>query len=352
MSPGLPPTMVSQTRPLAMPPPTALPLVTVVVPARDEQRDITGALTSVLVQDYPLERLEVVVVTAGSTDATPDIATSVLSSAGLRRWSVLREGDGSTPGNLNVALAWAAGEMVIRVDARSRIPSAYVRRCVELLLQRPDIAVVGGRQVAVAPRAGAHAEGIARGLNNRYAMGLSRYRRPGAPSGATDTVYLGAFRTGQLRAAGGWDRTMSTNQDFDLNRRLSSNGTIWFEAGLAVEYIPRSSVRDLARQYHRFGRWKVRYWSQGREPPQFRQVVLLTVPALTGGALAVVAAARPAALVPLAAAAAVSVAVIDEVGASERAGPRSRMWAAAAMAAVAGGWLTGVAREGVTRVVR
>jgi chlorobactene glucosyltransferase len=47
------------------------PLVSIVVPARDEERNIRACVTSLLAQDYP--RCEVIVVDDGSRDATPDI---------------------------------------------------------------------------------------------------------------------------------------------------------------------------------------------------------------------------------------------------------------------------------------
>ena len=97
--------------------------------------------------------------------------------------------NGATPANLNRGLAEARGEILCRVDARSRIPNDYVRRCVELLTSSPEVAVVGGAQVAEAGSAdGPTARSIARALRNPYGTGFARYRRS-APSGPTDTVY-------------------------------------------------------------------------------------------------------------------------------------------------------------------
>ena len=117
---------------------------------------------------------------------------------------------------------------------------AHVRRGAPA---RPDVVVVGGAQIAVARDEDPTARGIARALNNRWGMGMSRYRR-GAPSGPSDTVYLGAFRTEQLEAAGGWDEAFDTNQDFELNRRMGELGIVWFEASLEVGYRPRASLVD------------------------------------------------------------------------------------------------------------
>ena len=88
-------------------------------------------------------------------------------------------------------------------------------------------------------------------------------------------MYLGAFRRADLLAVHGWDERMLSNQDFDLNRRLAADGVVWFDASLQSGYVPRSTFRDLWRQYVRFGRAKVIYWRTTGDRPQPRQRALL-----------------------------------------------------------------------------
>jgi succinoglycan biosynthesis protein ExoA len=326
------------------------PLVSVIIPARNEESDIGGAIESVLAQEHPPELLEVIVVDGGSSDGTVAAATAALadSEVELFRYLVVA-GRGSTPANLNDGLAEASGQVLIRVDARSRIPPGYVARCVEVLRSRTDVAVVGGVQMAVARDDTARDLGIARALNNRFAMGLSRYRR-GAPTGPADTVYLGAFRTTELRAIDGWNEDFPTNQDFELNRRMSATGIVWFDSDLLVEYLPRQELIDLFRQYRRFGQWKVRYWRLTGDRPQPRQLALLTLPVvgLFGGAW--VALHRPRTLIDgIPALIGLGLLVEASGTTAPRGGLASRLVSCAAMASTSGGWLFGVVSEGVRR---
>lgn len=254
------------------------PLVTVIIPAKNEAAAIADALRAVEVQTYPLERIEVVVVAGDSTDGTCDIAAKVLVDSQFVRWDVLDQPGGTTPSNLNRGLAWAAGKIIVRVDARSLIPVHYIHACVTAL-SVDGRAVVGGSQVAVERSKHWRDRAIARALNHRFGMGGARYRRVGAQSGPADTVYLGVFHTDELRAAGGWNEHFTTNQDFELNRRMAQFGTVWFEAALPVSYLPRRTHRELAQQYHRFGRWKVDYWRSTADRPQPRQLILIAGPA-------------------------------------------------------------------------
>ncbi|MEQ1786633.1 MAG: glycosyltransferase, partial [Acidimicrobiales bacterium] len=302
---------------------TDRPLVSVVIPMLNEADDIAGCLAAVLDQDHPHDRLEVLVVDGGSSDASVAIAEGVLSATHLAGWQILTNDAGITPASLNLGLAAAAGAVLCRVDARTIVQPDHVSRCVEVLTTRPDVAVVGGSQVAEARGRDARSQGIARTLNNRLSMGGASYRS-GGTSGPADTVYLGAFRTDELRASGGWDERFPTNQDFELNRRMGTIGQVWFDAGIRSGYLPRAELGALYRQYVRFGRWKVRYWRISGDAPLRRQRRLLALPVVPLLLALVVALRRPAALVPLAAIGAVVLAGIDEAGSSAQAPPRVR----------------------------
>lgn len=328
--------------------PTHVPLVTIVIPARNEGQEIPKALDHVAAQTYPLDCIEVVVVDGASQDNTVEVTRVALGEVPFRRAEVISNPKATTPSNLNRGLEWAAGDILVRVDSRSFIPPDYVERLVAVL-RDPAVAVAGGSQVAVARSDSLKDRAIARALNNRYAMGGSSYRREGASSGPVDTVYLGSFRSEELRKAGGWNEAFPTNQDFELNRRMSEIGQVWFEAGLPVGYVGRARLRELWAQYHRFGRWKVRYWRRTNDRPQRRQWVLVAGPAAAGLVATAVGVARPE-LVPMAAILAVpAFLAVDAVGGDR--GPEGvggRFVSGLANVLIGAGWWTGIAREYVS----
>jgi succinoglycan biosynthesis protein ExoA len=329
------------------------PRVTVVIPVRDEVERLAGCLDSVAAQDFPPELVEVLVVDGGSCDGTVEVARRLLAGRGWKRAEVLSSAAGDRSSNLNCGLASSGAPVLVRVDARSRIPAHYLRRCVELLGGRPELAVVGGRQRAVpkAVAATAMEAGVARALNNRWGMGLARYRRAGA-SGEADTVYLGAYRTSQLVAAGGWRTDFTVNEDFDLNRRLARFGVVWFDHDLTVDYVPRASLAGLARQYWAFGTGKARYWRLSGDRPRPRQLVVLAAPLLgLAGVLGTWALAGAAAASVIVAAGGVLAALVEVFGADgPPGGLRVHLAAVAALGCIAGAWLAGVAAGALTPV--
>ena len=259
--------------------------MTVIVPARNEEADIGGCIDAIGGQDYPLDEIQLLVVDAASDDDTRARVEKAAADYGFAEVRVLDNPARRTSVGLNIGLAEARGTFLARVDARSRIPRGYLRACQSTLEERPLVGVVGGAQVARARSRRSIDVGIAGALRNRWATGMSRYRRS-STSGPSDTVWMGFFRTHELRELGGWSEAVALNEDYELNARYRAAGrTVWFDASLRSGYLPRTSMAGLARQYFRFGRVKGMWWARGQRPAR-RQLALLAAPPALGAALA------------------------------------------------------------------
>lgn len=231
---------------------TSGPAVSVVIPVLNEEADIAGCIEAVAAQDMGVDRIELLLVDGCSNDATVLVAHEAAARHRFHGVHVLSNPRRLTSVSLNAGLKAATGACVVRIDARSRIEPHYVRRCLTLLEERAEIGVVGGAQWARARGGGCLHVGIARALQNRWSTGLSRYRRK-LSSGPTDTVWMGAFRTDDLRALGGWDEAVALNEDYELAARYRAAGAIvWFEGSLRSGYLPRQGLSSLALQYFRF----------------------------------------------------------------------------------------------------
>lgn len=325
---------------------TERPTVTVIVPALDEEGDLRGCLEAVAAQTHPAELIDVVVVDGCSTDATVEVAKGAAAELGLDL-RVVSNPRRRTSTSLNVGLAEARGEVLVRLDARSRVQPDYVERCAAVLAARPEVGVVGGRQVPVARSGSLTDRGIARALSNRYSTGFARYRRATEP-GPTDTVWMGVFRTRELVELGGWDDDVALNEDWALNRRYRDAGrVVWFEPDLVSGYLPRADLPSLARQHFYFGRVKGLWWVRGTRP-EARQVAMLAAPPVAGAALLGLARRRGAGAllaVPVALLAA------DAVGSDEPAPPAVRGVSAAAIGIYTSAWWLGTVVGAVGEVL-
>ena len=259
-----------------------LPRVTIVMPVRNEERYIERSLGSVLAQDYPCDRLEVLVADGMSTDGTRPLVERLGKGRDVRLIDNPRRI--VAPG-LNAAIAEARGEIVVRVDGHCVIAPGHVRRAVEIL-QREEIAGVGGPIETVGETPLARAIAVA--MSSRFGVGGSAFRTAGHEPVFADTVPFPAYPRRVLDEAGPFDEELVRNQDDEYNYRLRRHDKrLLFAPDLRSRYYSRAGLRALARQYFQYGFWKVRVMQKHPRQMRLRQFAPpLLVAALGLGALA------------------------------------------------------------------
>ena len=252
-----------------------LPLVSVVIPMRNEAAHISKCLDSVLAQDYAAERLEVIVVDGDSDDDSLE----VLRGYGTRL-RVLSNPSRIVPTAMNIGIRAARGAIICRVDAHTVLDPDYVRIGVETL-QRTDADNVGGPMHAVG--GGRWGDAIALATSSRF--GIGAYFHFATADREVDTVYMGMFPKSVFERIGLFDEELVRNQDDELNYRLrKAGGRIFLTTRMRSRYQNRQSVRALARQFFQYGWWKIRVLQKHPKqmslrqfvPPAFVAAVLLT----------------------------------------------------------------------------
>ncbi|MGH2556948.1 MAG: glycosyltransferase family 2 protein, partial [Actinomycetota bacterium] len=226
-------------------------LVSIVIPAKDEEGFIGLCLDSILSQDE--QHLQVIVVDGGSSDGTSEIVDEY---AARDPRVLLLSGAGQTiPGCLNTGLLASRGRWLIRVDAHSTIPPGYVSTLVEHL-RTGAWGGVGGRKDGVATSPTGRA--IAAALSSMFGVGKSVYHH-GTKTQVVDHVPYGAYPTALLQSLGGWDERLLANEDFELDYRIRREGhRLLFDPNVVIAWRSRQKLGELFRQYQRYGRGKAR----------------------------------------------------------------------------------------------
>ena len=224
-------------------------LISVIIPARNEQDYIARCLDSILAQD--VANLQVIVVDGASSDRTPAIVAEYARED--QRIDLLHNPIATIPRSLNLALEAASGRFLIRVDAHSTIPQGYVRKAVEHL-EWGTWGGVGGRKDAVGRTTAGRAIAVA--LGSPFGVGGSVYHH-GTRIREVDHIPFGAYPTELVRKLGGWNERVLANEDYEFDYRLRQLGyRLLFDPGLRIEWLCRQSISDLFRQYRRYGRGK------------------------------------------------------------------------------------------------
>jgi glycosyltransferase involved in cell wall biosynthesis len=257
------------------------PLVTIAMPAFNEEKYIEACIASVQQQDYPRERIEILVADGMSTDRTRDILARL--AAEDPRIRVIDNPARLQASGLGQLVKQAQGDVIVRMDVHCEYAPDYVRRCVETL-ERTGADNVGGAQ---RPKAKTRFQrALCAALASPLGVGGAKYRS-GDAEGFVDTVFLGAFRRRVFETVGLWDPGAITNEDAELNQRiLDSGGQVYLSRDIHVHYFPRDSHASLAKQYYRYGRGRARTLLKLGSFPTLRPLVPF---ALVAGGAALVA---------------------------------------------------------------
>lgn len=248
------------------------PFVAVVIPVYNEERYIACCLESVIAQEYPAGRLEIVVVDGMSTDRTRQIVAEF--QARHPRVKLLDNPRRIIPAAMNIGICHAReADVIVRVDGHCLLEPDYIRQCVHYLRQT-GAGNVGGLQRAK----GMHyvAQAIAMTVSSPLAAGDAKYRHT-AKEGYVDTVYLGAFPRQVFEHVGLFNETLLRNEDYELNYRLRQAGfRIFVSPAIRSWYLTRESLRALWSQYCQYGYWKIQMLRLHPRSVRIRQIMAPT----------------------------------------------------------------------------
>jgi glycosyltransferase involved in cell wall biosynthesis len=243
--------------------------VTVIVPARNEERYIERCLYSLAAQDYPRERLEVLVLDGMSTDDTTRIVGrfAAESTLDLR----LIENPRRIPAAaMNTALRHARGEVIVRLDAHAAAAPDFLTRSISAL-ESSGADCAGGVIDSEGDTTFGRAAAVA--MSSRFGVGGASFRTGGEP-GATDTVAFGAYRADVFERIGGFAEDIDRGEDDEFNYRLlDAGGMVLLDPRIRCTYTVRGDVASLWRQYFGYGRAKPEVLRRHPAQAQARQFV-------------------------------------------------------------------------------
>jgi cellulose synthase/poly-beta-1,6-N-acetylglucosamine synthase-like glycosyltransferase len=235
---------------------TDFPLVSIVIPAYNEEKQIAGAIDALLAQDYPRDRLQILVLSDASTDGTDEIVRQYES----RGVELLRmpERRGKTKAE-NMAAPRIRGEIVVNSDSSIRLDGSAVRELVSRMAD-PSVGVASGRDVSISSDTT---------LNTTEAGYVNYEMRVRALETLTGGI-VGASGSGYAIRAELHRIPVRDDLSRDFSAALTAreHGFRAISVDEAICFVPRTS--SLQREYRR----KVRTISRGMETLYVRRSLL------------------------------------------------------------------------------
>jgi len=250
------------------------PFISVIVPCRNEEKYINGCLDSLISQDYPKEKMEILVVDGASEDNTEEIIKNYAEKYPFVK--LFKNPKKITPVSMNIGIKNSRGEIVTKTDAHSVYQSDYISKCVNYLHEY-EADAVGGVAKAVPPKNTLVAQAVALTLGSFFGAGGSGFRTGVAKPAWADTAFGICYRKNVFEKTGLYNENLAGSQDVELNLRLKrAGGKILLAPDIVITYYPKSSFQEFFQHNIKDGIWAILPMKYGAQLFKIRHLIPLT----------------------------------------------------------------------------
>ncbi|MEM3036101.1 MAG: glycosyltransferase family 2 protein [Thermoplasmata archaeon] len=230
------------------------PFVSIIIPCRNEENFIGKCLDSIIENDYPKNKLEILIVDGMSEDNTRNIVKQY-----VEKYSFINIFDNKrkiVPVALNIGIQHARGEIIMRMDAHVIYERNYISQCVKYL-KAYNSANVGGICYTMPGKNTILGKAIAFALAHPFGVGNSYFRIGIKKPKFVDTVPFGCFKREIFEKIGFFDEDLIRNQDDEFSMRIiKSGGKILLVPDIVSYYYARDSLSKLWKMYFQYGYFK------------------------------------------------------------------------------------------------
>jgi cellulose synthase/poly-beta-1,6-N-acetylglucosamine synthase-like glycosyltransferase len=196
----------------------SLPVITVAIPAYNEEASMRQTMLSVLKLKYPKEKLDIVVVNDGSSDKTEIIAKQVKTEFPNHRIKIFSQVNKGKGAALNVALNIAKGDFFVTMDADSTVYPDALNTLLSYFVEDNIAAVVPAMKV--------HKPSNFLQKLQWYEYNINMFYKD--LMGRLDALHIipgpfPAYRTNVLRKIGGFAEDGNLTEDLEITLRLQSH---------------------------------------------------------------------------------------------------------------------------------
>lgn len=165
--------------------------VSIIIPCRNEEKFIDKCLDSIIAQDYPKDKLEVLVVDGMSEDGTRSITRDYVQNYPFIK--VLDNSKKAIPFAMNIGIRFAKGDIIMKMDAHTTYKKDYVSNCVKYL-DKYKADNVGGILKMIPRDSTVIARAIVLSFSCPFGVGNSYFRAGCERPKWVDTVAFGCYR--------------------------------------------------------------------------------------------------------------------------------------------------------------
>ena len=245
------------------------PFVSALLVTRNEEKFIERSFSSLLNQDYPKTRYEIIVVDGCSSDRTVGIIENLAKQHDVKV-RILENPKKILASGWNIGIKNASGDYVVRIDAHAEVPPDFIYLNVKTMEEVRDAVCVGGKLMTRSLE-GNHL--ITKVLSSRFGVGNSSFRTASKAQYA-DTAVYGLYKKAIFDQVGLFDENLERNQDIELHSRIRKNGgKFYFNPEIVSVYYARNTLSKMLKQAVGNGKWNMILLRKGCSALSFRHFV-------------------------------------------------------------------------------
>jgi len=246
-----------------------LPKFSIIIPVRNEAATIERCVSAILNNDYPRDRMEVIVADGNSTDTTRSLLDKLTNED--ERVKVLENPARITPVGVNLGIRHSTGDLIVFMSGHAVMSRNFMPELARVISQHPDVWRAGGVMETVSDTY--VGKMIAAAQSSPVGVGPGNWR-VGAREGYVQQVCFAAVPRFVFDRVGLYDEELVRNQDDEFNQRVrNAGGRQYMNPAVRIQYFARGSLRHLCRQYYQYGFWRIRTLQKHGRPAHLRQVL-------------------------------------------------------------------------------
>ena len=230
------------------------PFISIIIPCRNEEKYIGKCLDSIIAQDYPKDKLEVLVVDGRSEDRTREIAKQYIKKYPFIK--LIHNLKKRTVFAFNIGIENANGEYITILNAHSTFSSNRFTKSIEYI-ERYKVDGVGAVCKVISRNNLAIGKAIAYAYSSPFGAGSLR-KMPIQKPKLVDTASGCLYKKEVFDKIGLFNEKLLCSQDMEFNRRLVKTGRkILIVPDIVTHYYARSDFKSFCKHNLRNGVWAI-----------------------------------------------------------------------------------------------
>lgn len=229
-------------------------IVSFAIVAYNEENVLPRLLVNLIEQDYPHNKIEVLLIDSMSTDGTRKLMEDFAAEDnGFLSVRVFENPKNLIPCGHNIALDNYTGDALVRIDAHATMPSDFISKNVEVL--KIGEMASGGRRPNIIDGTSPWKETLLTAEQSMFGSSIAPYRNSEKNMYAT-SLFCGMYRREVYDKVGRYNELLPRSEDNDMTYRIRQAGfKLCYSPDIVFYQHTRSTLLKMLRQKYLNGYW-------------------------------------------------------------------------------------------------